>query len=169
MPVTAAIVATHVEHDLTTDAIERLIEDAERDVELRAGSNAARTEQHILPAKRRRIFLKVKAASLISVQEGEEIDELTALVEDTDHKLVDDGWVVERLGADFQSRVEIRYAPEQDTARRDRVIIDLVRLAVQYSGLAASRDGDHSETQRDYQMEREHVLRALDANARMLA
>lgn len=169
MAVTPAIVNLHVETDLADAELQRLIDDAESEIDLRFGSDASITDFHLLSPKRKRIYLERRANTLTSVEEGEEIDELETLVENTDHILTGNGWVVERLGADFQSRVKIVYAPITDSGRRDRVVIDLVRLAIQYSALSQSRDGDHAETQRTYQKEREGILVVLNRAKRFVA
>ena len=169
MAITTAILATHVEHDLVDAAAQRLIDDAAAEIEERFGSDTALTEYFNLITQRGRIFLKRRALTLTTVKEGAAIDNLTTLVEDTDHQLTDNGWVVERLGTDFQPKVEIIYAPVSDSDRRDRVTIDLVRLAIQNSGLSSVKDGDHSEGALDYKKERDDILFVLAGASRTIA
>ena len=169
MAITTAILATHIEHDLVDAADQRLIDDADAEIVERFGSDTARTEYWNISPPRRRLFLTSRATTLTTVKEGLTVDELTTLVENTDHKLTDNGWVVERLETDFQPKVEIIYAPVSDSTRRDRVTIDLVRLAIQNSGLSSVKDGDHSEGALDYKKEREDILSVLAGASRVLA
>ena len=63
--------------------------------------------------------------------------------------------------------VVIAYTPAsaaEDTptaSRTDRVVIDLCKLAIQYSGLASERAGDYAYTSKEYQAERESLLKEL--------
>lgn len=172
MSVTAATAKLHIETDLADAQVTRLINDAELEVTARFGSDTDRTEDFTIEAPRRRIWLGMRASAISGganyVKEGAELDDLTAIAA-ADVQLTDDGWVVEKDTGDFLRRVKVRYTPVSDTYRRDRVVIDLVRLAIQHSGLSSLRDGDHSEEALDYQAEREKILSTLNHAKRAFA
>lgn len=169
MAVTIAIIAEHIEHDIVDAAVQRLIDDADALIVERFGSDSTRTEYFELKVPKSRLWLSSPATSLTTVKEGTLINDLTTLVEGTDHQLTENGWVVERLGGWFLPRVEVVFAPISDSTKRDRVTIDLVRLAIQYSALNSLKDGDHSESGLDYDGEREKLIMGLNQSKRMLA
>lgn len=173
----------HFETDLSDSAIARLINAAEAEITRRFGSDASVTEQHSLAVPmgvgfqegqavgRRRIWTQQKISSVTSVKEGPSLAaaDLTALVQNTDFRVIYDGHVIERIDTDFQRWVEITYAPVSDSYRRDQVVIDLVKLAIQYNALDAERVGDWAGTHKDYQAERENILSTLNVGRRAYA
>lgn len=183
MTVTTDIFRLHFETDLADESIQRLIDDANEEITRRYGDNSSITEQHILetpsgyngnqasPVTRQRIFLKQKVDSVTSVKEGVTFlsADLTTLTVDVDYQLVYNGWAIERIGTDFLQRVEIVYTPQTDVSRRDRLTIDLVKLAIQYQGLSSERVGDYSANHLSYQNERESLLRSLNNGRRSYA
>lgn len=183
MSVTPDILKAHFETDLTDAAIQRLIDDAAEEIVDRYGDNSSITEEHILATPsgyrghdsshvgRRHIYPKKKVDTVTSVKEGVTLaaDDMTTLVADTDYRLIFNGRAIERIGTDFLQRVEIVYTPITDVSRRDRVTIDLVKLAIQYQGLKSEKVGDYSASFTDYQKERESLLRGLNSGIRSYA
>lgn len=177
MSVTPDIVRAHFETDLADTALQRLIDAEDKEITSRYGSNATVTEQHTLetpdgqPSPRNLIFAKQKIGSITSVKEGVTLsdDDLTALVADTDYRIIYNGVAIERVDTDFLQRVEIIYVPLTDEVRRDRVTVDLVKLGVQYQGLKSEKVGDYSASHADYQQERENVLSTLNSGRRSFA
>lgn len=183
MSVTPTDFKEHFETDLSDAALARLISDAEAEVTLRYGSDTSVTEQYSLAVPmgvgladgqvigRRRIWTQRKISSVTSVKEGPSLaaGDLTALVADTDYRVIYDGHVIERIDTDFQRWVEIIYAPVSDSYRRDRVVIDLVKLAIQYDALSMERVGDWQGSHLDYQKERESILKTLNIGRRSYA
>lgn len=73
-----------------------------------------------------------------------------------------DGWQAwNGNGIWWSRRTEVTYLPISDVAVRRRVIIDLVRLGTQYSGLSQEKIGQYMAFPLEYQMERERLLRQL--------
>jgi hypothetical protein len=148
--------------------------------ELVGYANAAREEiaarLHIGDAIVRRsdggqryIFLDPPVGTLTSVFENG--IELTV---DTDFRLGGGGAYIERLldgfPAYFGRWVVTTYDAGATGDRYDRVVIDLVKLALEYSGLDSRRDGDYAEEskgarggggQHNYQLEREILVSEL--------
>lgn len=176
MAVTTTILKEHVETDLPLAALQRLIDDADEEIVRRYGSDASVTEEHILAQEndkigRRRIWTKQQISSITSLQEGSTLRaaDLTTLVLDTDFMVVHDGHAIERLDQNFQKRVKIVYVPKTDVKRRDRVTIDLCKLAIQYNALSSEKVGDWSGSHKDYQKEREMILSTLNGGRRTWA
>ena len=89
------------------------------------------------------------------------------------YRLREGGTTLERLLSGYphrwHGRVVITYDAAPADERYDRVVSDLVKLALQYSGLDARRDGDYSEEsigargggQKSYQDERDALIAEL--------
>lgn len=162
----------HVETDLGTSALQRLLDDAEGDIVARYGENAAEVDD--LTGDGQLLFLTRRAGSITAVTER--IYQTDFVLASNDYILRFRGGAMERLVAGsnpryrWAPRVRVEYVPVDDTARRKRVIIDLCRLAVAHTGLQLSRDGDHDQRQfDDYQGEREAIMSTLNAGARLYA
>ncbi len=173
--ISAAIVKTYVDTDLKEEDLARIFDDAVSEIEKRYGKNDSVTEEYFSTGNKR-IWLKQPASTITSVKHGPTLKsaDLTALTKDADggFMVVHDGRAVEKLGGEFNFRVQIVYAPKADDARRDRVTIDLCKLALRYNGGQASESiggGDYSQSFVDYQAEREKILLTLSAGVRAFA
>lgn len=160
----------HFETDLGDTALGRLIADAESEIDRRFGPAAAVTEmQH---GGGRYLFLARPASSVTQVVEADvtPFGETEVTLSASDYRIWYGGRALERLvtGTNprdiWGTRVTVTYTPEDDTARRTRVVIDLVKLAVQYTALSSESSGDYSRNTSGtyYQQERERILRALE-------
>lgn len=188
MTVTITQLKEHVETDLATAAIQRLLNSEDDEITRRFGDDSSVTEEHILEAPegfesgvvsaqrigRRRIWTQQQINTVTTVKEGPTLlaADLTTLVEDAEtdgFRIIHNGFAIERIGTDFDKRVEIVYVPKTDVKRRDRVTIDLVRLAIQYNALDSERVGDWNGSHVDYQKERESILTTLNSGRRTFA
>ncbi|MGH7393632.1 MAG: hypothetical protein ACREM3_29885 [Candidatus Rokuibacteriota bacterium] len=160
MAITPTILKEHVETDLADGALQRLIDAAAADVEAIAGTLGEVTYLLNGLTGRQRLHLARPAISVIEVTEGRWVDELT-LVDPAEYALVQAGYVVERLRTGWERWVQVRYAPVQDVARRDGVMIDLIKLALQYEGLSSQSAGDYTASHVDYMAERQKLLRRM--------
>lgn len=103
----------------------------------------------------------------------EVIENGVALDEEDDYRLRPGGQFLERLSSGYRANwsglVEITMDAGPVSDRYDRVVTDLVKLALQFSGLDARRDGDYSEEsmgarsggQEGYQSQREALISEL--------
>lgn len=91
----------------------------------------------------------------------------TTTLDPSDFRVLHRGRILQRLGTGPNSRtywgdrVTITYQPVDDQAQRDEVVIKLVKLALEYEGLATLRAGDVSAQPLDYRRERERLLSTL--------
>ena len=179
MAITPIILKEHVETDLGTDALQRLIGAANGDITQRYGSVAEVTEEYDMTTPpgdwevlRRRIWTKQRITSVSKLEEGFTLksSDLVTIVLDTDFLIVFDNQAVERIDTDFQRRVRIKYVPEVgDEGQRDRVVIDLCKLMLQYNGLTTEKIGDWSGSVGDYETARRQILSTLSIGRRAYA
>lgn len=114
------------------------------------------------------ISLDPPAASIADVEEAG-----VALVADTDYRLRPGGMYLERISGGYPTgwngRVTGTITVAESDDRYDRVVVDLVKLALQYTGLDSRRDGDYAEEaagartggQKGYQQQREEIIEEL--------
>lgn len=116
----------------------------------------------------RYLWVSRPIAAITSVTEG------TTVVDATDYRFEVGGHSIERRLDGFQSvwgyDVTVVYTAVAANERYDRVVVDLVKLSVEYSGLARRADGDYREdamgsraggTSGGYQEEREALISEL--------
>lgn len=163
---TTAEIKTHIETDLPEAALQRLIDDAEALIVEKYGANHSTTPLTLqMDGGERKLFLSRRAASISAVREYDADDETTTL-ETNDYRFRK-GQYLERLSTGtnpmdyWGTIVEVDIIPVNDTARRKRVLIDLVQLAIRYNAVHSEKVGDYSVTNVDYQVEREKLLKSL--------
>lgn len=168
MTVDAATLREHIETDLGDDALGRLIADAYAFCDLRVGPAGAQSV--VIPAGDRFLMLPRPVASADDVAIVERFGtEEAALVEGTDWRWLG-GRTLERLSggsvvfwgyAYGAGDIVVTYTPKDDEAMRDRVVIDLCKLAIAHNALQQERAGDYAATSKDYAAERERIVRQL--------
>lgn len=173
-------VREHLETDLGTTALQRLIDDADAAIVDRFGPNPDSNGEIELVItggsgqygmggwhNGRLLFLDRPVASQEDVSALVEIDgKVQRDVGPDQYRILHYGRTLERIGTSggywgWGSRVRIAYKPTTDTARRARVLLDLVRLASEYRAVKALAVGDLNEDPVDYQAEREKILGEL--------
>jgi hypothetical protein len=164
----------HVESGLGDAALQRLIDDADAAIVARYGPHDATEAAPVseeFTGGDLRLFPRQKVASVVSVTEY--VGSLGSA--EVSYELDPDDWRLEHAGGSivrlasgptpagsWGSRIVIEYLPQTDYSRRQRVALDLCRLAAQQSGLASERAGDYAATSvEDYQRERERILNEL--------
>ena len=155
-PLPIATVRSVIETDLTDPALQLLMDDANQEILTRLGvADGVSTVTEVRNGDRTRYhFLLRKAASVTSV---------TIRLGVIDYPLGNDDFELDYNGRQLQrmqgstlpdliwsGRVTVVYAPVDDTVRRNRLFIDLVRLAVQYDGQKSVRIGDANTQPLDY-------------------
>lgn len=153
----------HFETDLSDIAIDRLIDDAEREIIVRFGAHLTQTDYR--DGLERLLFLSRPASSITTVVET--IAETDTTLSSDDYQLEVGGHQLRRLASGtngrtyWGDRVKVTYVPEDDTARRKRVQLDLVKLALQYEGSKSTKIGNLAMDIGDYQKQRDSILSAL--------
>jgi len=166
---TVAQFREHLETDLLEAALQRHIDDAEQEIDRKVGALATETDYARNVGSANALFLKRRAFTITTVVEELEATEGTftpTTLDPTDHRLIE-GHQLVRLSSGVNPRatwgdlVTIIYVPEDDTAMRLGVTIDLVKLAVQFSGLDSEKVGDWSVSQSKYAAKKTEVLQKL--------
>lgn len=169
-----------IESDLTDEALQIYLDDAEAEIGRAAGASGTVTADfRMADADGKQLFLSPAAGSITSVTEVTPSGS-TALVEGTDYIQQYGGRVLYRLNTwrwlaghccgyqDAYVRV-VYTASTTDAARMKRVQCDLVKLALTYRGsLKSVSDGDHSASSLagpdSYEAERRSILSALTSS-----
>lgn len=158
---------THIESDLSDAALGRVRADAVADVTGRYGPWSGAGEITITLTGGTRVLGLARpgsAASEIKETDGLGVETTLAI---SDWRLLHGGRVLERLNTGTNPRtawdrlVEITYTPDDEDSVRDRIVIDLVKLSLQYDATKGTKVGDAGATAVDYQAERERLLSGL--------
>lgn len=159
----------HVETDLSDTEVQRLIDAAEEEIIDKYGPHATQTDELDECRLSNVLFLTRPASEITTVTEEIHTNgsiEQTPLDPD-DYDLTADGWRIRRLTTGTNPRgtwgdvVIVQYTPKDETSKREGVLIDLVKLAAQFSGLDSEKTGDYQSSQKDYQKSRNQVLGRL--------
>ena len=166
---TAAILREHLQTDIIDASVTRLIADAESEIDEQHGQLITQTDEFHGEVTANALFLTRIATVITTVTE--EIKSggtytATVLAAD-DYELKFRGRQLRRLvdGTNPRSRwgdtVTVIYTPQDDTNRRMRVAIDLVKLAVAFNGLDSEKIGDYAVQQTKYDLRRQEILNRL--------
>lgn len=167
MAIDAAALREHIETDLGDDALDRLIADAYAFCEERAGKQGEQAV--VLDGGERYLMLPFPISDTGDIEIVERIGDEETTVDPSDWRW-NGGRTLERLnGGDLVfwgyahpgGDVVVTYTPKSDADMRDRVVIDLCKLAIQHTGLHAERAGDYSSTHPEYARERDRIVRQL--------
>lgn len=173
---TVTQIREHIQTSLVDDAVQRLINDADAEITRRLGPLDLQTE--VLDGNSLYIFLQRKAIAIDSAVEREFADLETAPTDYTlssnDYNLLSDGYQVERLKdgnnphTNWRDKVTIIYVPEDETYQRTRILIDLVRLSIQYSAVKGQSALGTRVDYAEYDKEREKIFRGLSTQGRRI-
>jgi hypothetical protein len=162
---TLAQVREHVETDLVDDALQRLIDAEDEEILKRCGPPTSQTE--ILKGGDTHLYLSRLVSTITSI--AEQVEDTTTTLAADDYDL----WWNQALEREedgtnpravWGERVTVVYLPQDQTSQRIMTLIQLVQLAVRYSGVQQESvgSGDYSVGNYDYQHERERLLRKLE-------
>lgn len=168
MAVTAAEVRELVESDVDDLVLERLIADADELVDDRVGPDGQQTVEMSGGASTLWLPRPADTNETITVEVAHSFGDWEA--EDSGDWETAYGGVLLRHRSRWPHRVKVTYTPEPLADRRDRVIIDLVHLAVTYNGMAKNESaGDYSVGQSltpdAYERERQKLVGSLVGGA----
>lgn len=164
---TLAQMREHVETDLVDDALQRLIDAEEEEILRRLGAPLTQTESFPVRSQTQ-LYLSRRASTIVSITEEIEGGATTTLAAD-DYEL----WWNQSLEREpdgtnprssWGERVTVVYTPQDTTAQRIGLLVQLVQLAVRYTGVQSESigSGDYSATSHDYLRERERLFRRLE-------
>lgn len=158
-----AEVRTHVETGLVDAALQTLMDAAQEMIDRRHGDLASAEDDLVGGLKS--IWTTRPIGTITTVTETVGSDDT---VLDASDYIKRHATQLDRLDTGTNSRqrwgdrVKVVYAPRSDEEKRNIVFIGLIKLAVEYSGLDNSKDGDFSSKTLNYADERERLLSTLD-------
>jgi hypothetical protein len=169
-------VREHIETDLEDAPLTRMLAAADAEIVSRLGAVAAETE--VLRGGGALLHLRRKATVITSVVERINSGDTIEVASDDagwpnpqdyvlavdDFALLADGFRVERrMGSSYpelawRGRVTIVYTPADETARRIQLLVDLLKLAIAFSGLSTEDLGNSRTVALDYPAEKEKLF-----------
>ena len=169
----------HVETDLGDDALNRIIDAQEAEIIDRLGPllsqtytfNAELYNQPVdgvenISSGDRLMFLPRRATSITSIVER--YGETDYALASDDYHLANNGVTVERLSlgtngsSQWRGQVTVVFVPADETARRTQLLIDLVKLAVEFEGVKSQKAGSVQKAYHDdYQAQRMALFAAF--------
>ena len=181
--ITVAQLREHVETDLPDTALQRLVDDADAEIQRRYGPHSTTTTETFSPSPGDSLlFLTRQCGDTASVVVTEKypgtLGETTIVLDTTDYEWQDNNRTLRRLPtgthgpgiwtdtpgqlAAWAPWVTVAYTPAADDARRVRVLIDLCKLAVVYDATSMTMVGKAFQTtQLDYARERNRLMAVL--------
>jgi len=167
MILTVTQLRQHVTSGLNDDALQRLLEDAERDITARFGAAGEVTEY--LDGGWRELVLRRRAGTITTVTEASEGDD-ALILEDDDYRV--HGYLLRRLDtgtnprSTWQGEVKVVHTPPDTEVDRVRLQVALVKLDLAYSGFVAEATQDESRSPMpDYQLARRRLLQTYSSDA----
>ena len=142
--ITVGQLMEHVETDLSDEALTRLLESADAEI-IRAFGPHDGEQSALVAGRGYRIWLPRPADSISEIVEwgGWETPGDADPVSADKYHLEHGGRTIWRTDTPFMTNVQVTYTPVADNPRRIAVLIDLVKLEVQFSGLASERVGSY--------------------------
>ncbi|TSA52473.1 MAG: hypothetical protein D4R45_06990 [Planctomycetaceae bacterium] len=153
----------HVETDLSTTALQRIIDGQEKAITKRFGEHEAQT-QVFYPNYSNVIYPTRRVSSITAIVERDGNTDTTLSADDYE---ITNSIRIDRLPDGTNSRtywaprVHVTYVPEDEAALRIQVLIDLCRLTIAYNALKRESTGDYSAESKDYQKERLEIMSQL--------
>lgn len=161
-------VRENVETQLPDPALQRLIDAEEESITYQHGEIGTQTEEFDANGLTKVIYPRRRVDSIDTVTETDEVTGTETVLSADDYELVAGGMRIDRLPTGtnpqtyWQNTVTVEYTPYDDTKTRKGVLIDLVKLAVQWAGTDSEQLPDYRNARdREYQVQREAILSRL--------
>lgn len=163
MALTEAHVRARVETDLDSVTVQRILNSASAAVDRAAGAESQQTVNFdalgalYLPLPRR-------STSIDEIRERATVktEDATTLSADDWRKIGD--YKIQRLNSGtnpanyWGAQVEVDYTPEADANIRERVILDICQMDIEFKAAELSEQGSSKEEQKDYRKRRRALL-----------
>lgn len=167
-PLTTTEVREHVQTDIADTALQRIIDAEHEDMVYHYGELGSQTERFDSGGREKVIYPNRRVASIQSVKEIDKSSGDEVTLSANDYVVIPSGMRIDRLPTGdhastyWRGTVEVEYTPYDDAKRREGVLIDLVKLALQWGGTDSERLPDYSSTRsREYQTQRMLLMRRL--------
>jgi len=161
--ITPAELLEHVETDLSTTALQRIIDGQEKAITRLYGEHETQT-QTFFPNYSKVIYPTRRVSSVTSIVERDGDTDTTLAADDYE---ITNSIRLDRLPTGtnprtyWAPRVHVTYVPESESALRIQVLIDLCKLTIAYNALKREATGDYSAETKEYQKERQDIMSQL--------
>lgn len=161
MTISVSQLKARVETDLD-DRTLGLIIAAEEEAIVRQNGDASEVETHLASGVSK-LILKRRPVSVESVTERRSSVDAAVVLDATDYRMIGKR-ILYRLGDgtnpgnSWGAEVVVTYTADIDANLRDRVLLDLSQLSIEFNAYSAEKDGDWSGEQKDYSERREELL-----------
>lgn len=162
--ITVSQVKDRIETDLD-DLTLQLIVDAEQEALDRHAGGESVTETHMASGNKK-LILRRRPASIASITERQHILDDAVTLSANDYRQIGQRFVL-RLGdgdnpaVSWGAETVVTYTAEVDQNLRDRIVLDLVQLSIEFSAYASEKSGDWTGDQGDYEARRNALLSQL--------
>ena len=158
LPQASALIETGTPNDI----LDGFIDDADAAIKREYGPHSGARTETLHPVGGR-LWLSVPATTVASVAEygANELAVNAKKVASATYELRFGGRALSRVDREFEANVIVVYTPQDTTAIRKAMLIDLVRLADQYEGVSISTVGPVTTHYLDYHRERRAILGRL--------
>jgi hypothetical protein len=166
---TLAKVRENIETGLGDDALQRVMDSVEDDIDQRHGAVASEVDDLI--GGKSDIWTSRPILTITTIVETVDTTDTTLATDDwtrrhdTQLSRNDDGTNSRKRWGD---RVKITYVPVDTTNRRIMVYLKMILLELVYSGYGSSKEGDFNSSALDYDTEREKLLSSLSRNGHFI-
>lgn len=159
-----------IETDLSDAALQLYIDAEQEQVDQRLGSG----QDSLRAFGTKTVILRSPATSITEVTTRAYPDQDPVTLSANDYRLFADRQLIRNSDGDnpascWHGEIVITYEQLTDESLTQRVIVDLVKLAIEFKGVKGEKVGDTSTTFADYQVQRESILRQLAGNSAILA
>lgn len=164
----ADVRAQVVASDQLDSAIQFHIDTAYAEIDNRFGSVSGDIIEYHQTWDQTSIFLRQRAASIIEIVESPypDFSRYAESITADQYRLVDGGRSLDRIDfCQWHQHVRITFTPYANTTRRAGVAMDLVKLAMRYSGVSSETIGGqagYALSHLDYETERRKILARLE-------
>lgn len=156
--------------NMDDDQLQCLIDAAEDEIDDRCGELASQVDEFRGETLASILLLSRKVDEITTVVEerksGDEYESTT--LETDDYQLRHGNIIIERLASGtnpwrtWGDVVTITYTPVDDTDKRKKATVQLVKLDINYAGMKSEKIGDYSYTMMEnYQSERDKIINGL--------
>lgn len=163
----------HVETDLSDGALQLLIAAEQEAIDKHAGASASQVDRFSAFGARE-IMLTRDASAVDSVRTRYHPDDDQVALSANDYRLEPPRTLVRLSEGDnpetrWVGKLEVTYTPVVNANLRDHVLVQLVKVAIQFQGLTFENVGNASRSFGDHQAMRQKILRQLDGRRAILA
>lgn len=169
----------HVETDLSDEALQLRIDEAEADIVRLFGANTGAVSERFTPGPGELYLFTSRpidtgeTITIVETWDGP-AGETDVTLAASDYEVEGSTQIRRKQGGMWSSgswavMVSVMYTPIGTNARRKGVLVDLVKLAVAYQGVQSSTLGDVAVGHVDYARERNGILRRLVSVSGMFA